>query len=162
MKQRVTYIDQLKGFAILLVVIGHVLEYCFTSADSGYESIWHELIYTFHMPLFAFLSGFFMKGINSWNSLRMKTERLLIPFLSIGSLYVLWRGFSLQSFFMSPFKYGYWYLWVMFLAFFPITMFEGLSKRLNIKKWIGVDILLFVGCFVLFTQTVTCLGGVIS
>ena len=63
MKHRLEYIDQLKGFAIFLVVTGHVLEYCLVSTDSGYESVWHKLIYSFHMPLFAFLSGLFMKGI---------------------------------------------------------------------------------------------------
>lgn len=159
MTQRIIYIDQLKGCAILLVVVGHVLEYCFVPANFGYESSWHKLIYTFHMPLFAFLSGIFMKGINSWKSLRMKTERLLIPFLTIGSLYVLWRGFSLQSFFMQPYKYGYWYLWVMYLAFLPISLLEVLSKILNKNNRIGLDVLLFVGCFIVFSQAATYVGG---
>lgn len=52
-KSRITYIDQLRGFAILLVVMGHALEH------NGYhQSPLFNLIYSFHMPLFFCISGF--------------------------------------------------------------------------------------------------------
>lgn len=51
---RINYIDRLKGFAILLVVLGHVYEYVMHFSDSEV----YTYIYSFHMPLFMFLSGF--------------------------------------------------------------------------------------------------------
>lgn len=54
--QRLNYIDRLKGFAILTVVAGHV--YLFGMDHS--ESIWQDVIGSFHMSLFCvyvWLSG---------------------------------------------------------------------------------------------------------
>lgn len=44
--------DSLKGFLILTVIFGHVVPY---SLD---DSLFRSIIYSFHMPLFIFLSGF--------------------------------------------------------------------------------------------------------
>lgn len=53
MKQRVKYIDRMKGLAIILVVMGHV--YLFSMGGSACRMT--EFISSFHMPLFMFLSG---------------------------------------------------------------------------------------------------------
>lgn len=53
MMQRLEYIDTLRGFAIFLVVLGHVLEHA--GLKDGF--LFH-LIYSFHMPLFICISGF--------------------------------------------------------------------------------------------------------
>ena len=53
MNNRINYIDTLRGFAIILVVLGHLLE------RNGYtESALYNTIYSFHMPLFFCISGF--------------------------------------------------------------------------------------------------------
>lgn len=48
---RVEYIDALKGVAIFLVVLGHIVTY-----DEDFRRLFN-FIYSFHMPLFMFLSG---------------------------------------------------------------------------------------------------------
>ncbi len=53
MKQRLEYIDILRGFAIFLVVLGHVLEHAGLKDDFLFY-----FIYSFHMPLFICISGF--------------------------------------------------------------------------------------------------------
>lgn len=50
------YLDSLKGFAIGLVVIGHVLQ-AFVQDWQNYPIL--KLIYMFHMPLFITISGYF-------------------------------------------------------------------------------------------------------
>ena len=57
MKERKLYIDVIKGFAILCVVVGHVLEFCFGDVNANYKNPLYVAIYSFHMPLFAFISG---------------------------------------------------------------------------------------------------------
>lgn len=54
MKERIQYIDAMRGFAILLVVIGHLIQYNFE--DAFHNDIFN-IIYSFHMPLFFFISG---------------------------------------------------------------------------------------------------------
>lgn len=48
--ERIQFIDRLKGLAIILVVIGHL---GLSQVNEGIV----KFIYTFHMPLFMFLSG---------------------------------------------------------------------------------------------------------
>ena len=53
MKQRIDYIDRMKGMAIFLVVMGHVYGMVFNQS----EDVTYKWISSFHMPLFMFLSG---------------------------------------------------------------------------------------------------------
>lgn len=54
MSSRIEYIDRLKGLAILAVVMGHIIYFVFHLNE---DLIW-GYIYSFHVPLFIFLSGY--------------------------------------------------------------------------------------------------------
>ena len=55
MQNRIVYIDALRGFAILLVIVGHLIQFNYSS---GIENPIFNIIYSFHMPLFFFISGY--------------------------------------------------------------------------------------------------------
>ena len=58
-KKRNAYFDNLKGILIFLVVLGHVLS---SFAGEGSVARWlYLLIFSFHMPVFLFVSGYFAK-----------------------------------------------------------------------------------------------------
>lgn len=59
MKTEIIWIDIVKAIGIILVVIGHYIE-PYRSLNYVYNGI-YILIYTFHMPLFCFASGFLAK-----------------------------------------------------------------------------------------------------
>lgn len=66
MDKRVGYIDAIKGLAILLMVMGHVIAYQFPSYQVALNDspqitmiVW-RIIYSFHMPLLMFCSGLFI------------------------------------------------------------------------------------------------------
>lgn len=133
--KRIDYIDIAKCFAILCVVIGHVLCYDLY----GFEHAWKEsalmqFIYSFHMPLFIFLSGIVsVTMIERKNLLRdiMKRGRtLLVPFVVVGGIYSLRIKGNLQ-FIFNDMKIGYWYLWVLFafyLLSYPLAFGGGKWK----------------------------------
>lgn len=62
--QRDPYWDIIKGFTILLVIIGHSIQY--HNGETYYEQglYWanpiFKFIYSFHMPLFMLISGYFV------------------------------------------------------------------------------------------------------
>jgi fucose 4-O-acetylase-like acetyltransferase len=59
---RIPWPDYAKGIGILLVVVGHVLRGLVNSSilsDAGFEGFLDRWIYSFHMPLFFFISGIF-------------------------------------------------------------------------------------------------------
>lgn len=85
--QRLAYIDMAKGIAIVLVVLGHILQYGF-SGEPAFRCF--SGIYSFHMPLFMFLSGYTVtrSRLDSWQNYKQflvkRAYTLLIPFFSWG------------------------------------------------------------------------------
>ncbi len=71
---RLTVLDSLRGFGILLVVLGH------TSRSAGLVS-W---IFSFHMPLFFIISGMLFHERQFLDSFKKKVARLLTPYLFFG------------------------------------------------------------------------------
>jgi fucose 4-O-acetylase-like acetyltransferase len=75
--QRVGYVDIAKGIGIILVVMGHN-DFALISPFA------HKLIYSFHMPMFFFMSGMFFKpDLPIWGFLHNRFHRVLKPFLAI-------------------------------------------------------------------------------
>lgn len=84
---RLDYIDTAKALAIFFVVMGHVLSGCKSDCmESWDEMIVWRLIYSFHMPLFMFVSGFVCFNPDKKYYVRDFIKRLvsyLIPFFTI-------------------------------------------------------------------------------
>ena len=115
------HIDALKGVAIMLVVLGHSIQATVPNMDTNWLFCW---IYSFHMPLFMFLSGYIAFGRNI--DLRKKFRTLVIPFVVWYQISYLLQ--SLLSHHFSPYwpfiyrwlispDWGLWFLWVLFLNF---------------------------------------------
>ena len=85
---KVNWVDSLKGFAIILVVLGHI------------ASPFSRLIYSFHMPLFFIASGFFLNPTNELKSELIKSfKRLFNPFfiyLALGFIVEFLKRFYLD------------------------------------------------------------------
>lgn len=72
MKQRIQWLDIVKGFLILTVMLGHI------SQTPEWLRIW---IYSFHMPLFFFLSGitFSIEKYDFKTFIKRKVRTLIVP-----------------------------------------------------------------------------------
>lgn len=123
MIERFKYIDRLKGFAMLCVVLGHLV--CFTMYDTWDEAI-HDInlafVSVFHVPLFIFLSGFVIKTPPNNKKLLRKSYCFLIPFLFFGGIYTFVINSNVESFFINDFKNGYWYLIVLTFFYYFISL----------------------------------------
>ena len=72
--KRITWLDAARGYGILLVIYTHV-DYIYL----------RSFLYTFHMPLFFFLSGYVFSQKESFGSfLWSKVKRLIIPYFCLG------------------------------------------------------------------------------
>ena len=132
MNNRIQYIDRLKGLAILLVVIGHLMAFC---TGGEYNPI-YEIICSFHMPLFMFLSGIVIAHtpLKDINYLGKKAARFMLPMICLGLLFTFTGGKDLSSFIADRYKNGYWYLYV--LTIFYVVMYVY-SKLPSVKhRWV--------------------------
>lgn len=112
---RIVYIDSIKGLAILLMVMGHVIPSYFSNPyeilDEGPRSAMFlfRFIYSFHMPLLMFCAGVFavknesigikQVGYSIWK----RIQSLIFPSIFAGGILWLQRG-----------GFGYWFLWILF------------------------------------------------
>lgn len=75
-RQRIDFIDHLRGLGIVMVVVGHVL----TTPEAL-----RTLIYSVHMPLFFFISGYLLsptRALEPWSQTwRRCTRALLVPYV---------------------------------------------------------------------------------
>lgn len=166
-KERILFIDIAKAICIILVVIGH---YVPAHSPNWYITL-HDVIYTFHMPLFMFASGYIYiatkKDIRYKDFIRQKIRRLMIPYISTSFIVISIKLLSqrqafvenpvnlysyLKLFYAPEAGYFLWFIWALWWMFVLVPLFRttvsrnilfGMSVLLH---WLPVD---FPGLFCL-------------
>lgn len=151
--QRQSDKDIAKAIGIYLVVTGHLLN---EQAVLG-----HALIYMVHMPLFFWISGYFLYGSVQRHSLsenvRGKVRTLLIPFLVWSgvalaanlAMAVLKGGLTAQTVFQNFFEIylqarSMWFLLILFLAQMMLLTVHQLLKEKKMAAELSVMAVLWV------------------
>lgn len=144
---RKVWIDGLKGFAALTVVLGHVvsgyLEAGQFEAQKGFLTAVFNGIYAFHMPLFFVISGFVFSLAYLDGEGTPKKDRIRIQLGNVAAVYVGWSlllgGLKIlftrnvsnvvlpSDLLWIPLKaIGlYWYLYVLFLCYLMAAFLVG-------------------------------------
>ncbi len=129
--KKILHIDVAKGFGILLVALGHNV------IISGELA---RIIYSFHVPLFFFLSGlFFNPDIRIVELIVNKSKSLLKPyivFMAIGGIFVVYQNCSIAKYFYYVF-YGapfspLWFishLWLLFIFVWGVSRLTKIADR---------------------------------
>ncbi len=89
-KTRDPYFDNAKYLAILLVAVGHA--WTPLREDSRTASALYLFVYTFHMPAFILVAGYFSRSFTGRpDQLRRLITGVLVPFLVFDTAYVLFK-----------------------------------------------------------------------
>ena len=143
--KRLLDFDIAKAICIMLVVMGH-------NVPDGLPKWWqttHDIIYTFHMPLFMFASGFiyiaFKKDESYLHFLQKKVLRLMVPYITISliviTLKLLTQGSGsvdnpvtamtyLRMFYLPEAGYFLWFIWALWWMFCITPAFKSKQSRL--------------------------------
>ena len=83
-KKRLIWIDSLKGWLMILVILGHAIQSSLGDA-CFHNHVWN-IIYSFHMPAFMAISGWFAfsvtsKSINVGALCKRRFNQLMVPYL---------------------------------------------------------------------------------
>lgn len=149
--KRNIYLDVIKAFAIICVVLGHCIQYgsgAHYLEDSLYfDNLVFKIIYSFHMPLFTLISGYLFAftiekdlkevihgrfksliiPIAMW-SLISFTMVFLSQILSIDNINVI----SLLKKYLSIFFENLWFLWAIFWCSIIVLIVKNLFKDFKI------------------------------
>jgi fucose 4-O-acetylase-like acetyltransferase len=89
-RQRDGHLDNAKFVGVLLVVCGHVLAQIMPG--SHFAHALYLFIYTFHMPLFIVLAGYFSRGFSfSSGKARKLITNLAVPYVIFETAFALFR-----------------------------------------------------------------------
>jgi fucose 4-O-acetylase-like acetyltransferase len=145
---RLAWIDTAKGIAIILVVIGHTLRGLISAriiADTPGQRLTDSWIYAFHMPLFFFVSGFFLpRSARKEYSVFVedKLRTIAYPYFVWSAVTLIFKS-SLGRFTNHPTRLAdgwrilfepieqFWFLYALFLI---LVVLGGLLK-LGLKPW---------------------------
>jgi fucose 4-O-acetylase-like acetyltransferase len=132
MKKRDYYFDNAKFILIFFVVFGHLIQSFIQDHHTVYAI--YKTIYTFHMPAFILISGYFAKGFKKEGYLRKISIKLIIPYLIFQIIYSVFYFFldSQKTFVLDPFD-PHWSLWFLISLFFWnlfLFAFTKFDKRL--------------------------------
>ncbi|MGM9552426.1 MAG: acyltransferase family protein [Clostridia bacterium] len=165
MKPYFKWVNTARGIGIILVVMGHALTDTLGAADGSISKLLFDLIYSFHMPLFFFLSGFVgAKAMDMYilkdkaNYIFSRFKRLMIPYFFVGALYiplklVLSSEVNTKIDFQTlPFDFlvGYnpnyqlWTLYALFISAAIIAIFAFPKKE---YKWIILTVAVIMNVF---------------
>jgi fucose 4-O-acetylase-like acetyltransferase len=148
MQHRITAIDIMQGIAMLLVVLGHHL---FPFMPEWYRHMYYW-IYTFHMPLFIFISGFLVrysyKGVHSMAEYRSyvgrRFRKFALPYIIVGVACALlaWNfgdvgilADNLLHLFIAPKLGEARFLWYLYLLFIFYCMAPLIFNAKNMTRW---------------------------
>lgn len=152
-KIRLQYLDEIKGFAIILMVLAHAIAWSFedwkpvmnpvvSTPNLVYAGLIWKFIYSFHMALFFLVSGYLcFKPLNNWGGVfqgvKKKSIRLFIPYFVTGGLITIIRP-----------GFGYWFLfslWELSVVGLAIIYILEKINKTN-KLWIDI-IVVVIGYF---------------
>jgi polysaccharide biosynthesis protein PslL len=154
MKDRNQIIDVVKGIGIILVVFGHN----WISLHGNREIF--RVIFSFHMPLFFFLSGIFLKESTPFQAfLKSRTDTLLKPYFvvlaALGTTQLLWaiiKGSvtSQKLYYFLGLAYGtgktiswapFWFLPHLFISSFFALIILKITKHRSWTTFISIVML---------------------
>lgn len=159
MKNRLYYIDVIKVLGIYLVILGHL---------PLTNIIFTKFIFSFHMPLFFFCSGYlFRKNSNIYSDIKKNIHRLLlvmIPYFILGVLFGIFQDvfvykkqFDLQnnivepihSFVLGKSSIGWmWFLWALFWMRL-VYNFYSINVKTSLKRSLAL-LITIIGGFILY------------
>ena len=139
-RQRIAYIDAMRGFTMILVVFAHVCYFCMDAPLMGYNGIF----YLFRLPCFFMISGWLFEPIatRSFSEvIRHKAMVQLLPTFIFLLLLAPPPEFFHQ---LGTLKGGYWFTFVLFEFFVIYSFLVRIGK--SWRPWLALAIALAAFC----------------
>lgn len=141
---RIIYLDIAKAICIILVAIGHYMP----DNSPAWYVMFNRLIYTFHMPLFMFVSGYVYivtkKEMSYGDFLMKKVKRLLIPYFTTSVIVIVIKLLTqdfmfvenpvsllafLEILYLPVAGYFLWFIWALWWMFVILPLFKTKTNR---------------------------------
>lgn len=124
-KQRIGYIDAMRGFTMILVVFAHVCHFCLGNDRMGYNAIF----ILFRLPCFFMLSGWLFEPISKNAFLTVARHKAMVQLLPT-FIFLLLLAPPPEFFHqLGALKGGYWFTFVLFEFFILYMVIVRIGKH---------------------------------
>ena len=133
-KERIQYIDAMRGFTMILVIYSHVCIFCFKE----YFIAFNDVLFLLRMPCFFFISGWlFYKATRVWDKTTVKqviSNKFMVQIIPTIIFLALHER---ANFFhqLGAFKGGYWFTFALFVYFCIYIFSSIIFRRCRYKDW---------------------------
>ena len=147
-KQRIEYIDAMRGFTMILVVFAHICYFCMDAPLMGYNGTF----FLFRLPCFFMISGWLFEPISTRpfkEVIRHKAMVQLLPTFIFLLILAPPPEFFHQ---LGTLKGGYWFTFVLFEFFVLYLLIVRLHKVW--RPWVALAIALAAFCCARYYNTI--------
>ena len=142
--------DVLKGFGAVLVVLGHCIQLSYGN-NAFFEDRLYQFIYSFHMPLFMVISGYYAWNSvrraatvqDRWRMIRRKCVYLAVPNVAwklidfvywyAAGAYAGWAAGAVLKDILVGIMANFWFLWAVLYSFLLVCL---MHYKLRDSVWI--------------------------
>lgn len=126
---RIDYIDLLRAFGILVMIMDHI----------AFGHFFYRWVHIFHMPMFFVISGYFYKPQSIGRLLKKRAKTLLLPYIVFGLLHCIIHFVQVRHVELKVFYLLFWEntagdgipiagaLWFLTAMFFSDVIYNFLS-----------------------------------
>ncbi len=148
---RIEYLDALRGFTMILVILNHVAAFDF-GVDVFHAGNFHFYLQKFRMPLFFFVSGFLVYKSNFvWNLANIKSflsKKIVVQIISpliFLLCYIFYKDYDVVETLTHASKRGYWFTFALFNYFIVYIAVKALLGLKKVKEGYALTTLLLIG-----------------
>ncbi len=128
--KRITWVDMAKGYGIIAVFIGHLVQ----------GGMLGNFVYSFHLPLFFFLSGYlFHANVDFLTFLKKKARSILVPYFSLG-IFIVFFTVYYEHIFLQKYPTTKMFTYMLKKNFFDFLLQERYATvwYLAVLLWINL------------------------
>ena len=133
-KERIQYIDAMRGFTMILVVYSHICVFCFKE----YFIAFNDVLFLLRMPCFFMISGWlFYKATRIWDKVTIQQVIYNKFMVQIIPTFIFLALHERTNFFhqLGAFKGGYWFTFALFVYFCIYILFSLLFRLCKNREW---------------------------
>lgn len=133
-KERIDYIDAMRGFTMILVIYSHVCIFCF----KDYFIAFNDVLFLLRLPCFFMISGWlFFKATRVWDHSTVKQVLSNKFMVQIVPTFIFLALHERSNFFhqLGAFKGGYWFTFGLFVFFCLYILSSLLFRRFRHRDW---------------------------
>ena len=140
-KQRIEYVDAMRGFTMILVVYSHVCHFCLGDSLLGFNGTF----FLFRLPCFFFISGWLFEPVSRKPFRQIARKKFMVQIVPT-FIFLLLLAPPPEFFHqLGALKGGYWFTFVLFEFFILYMLIVRLDKKWRL--WVTMTIVIASFCY---------------